>query len=153
MSRAAEDLKTRTKEFALRVIRVVDSLPRKRSADIVGGQLLRAGTSVGANYRASCRARSPAEFRAKLGIVEEEADESVYWLEFLSESGLVAESKLRNLLQEANEPSRIHQIMAAEFEVDPAQLKRDLVEHLRELLDAGLIEIVDTRKNGASDHR
>jgi four helix bundle protein len=103
MKRAGDDLRKRTKDFALRVIRVVESLPRKRSADIIGGQLLRAGTSVGSNYRAACRARSPAEFRAKLGIVEEEADESVYWLELLIESGLVAESKLRNLLEEANE--------------------------------------------------
>jgi four helix bundle protein len=75
------DLKQRTKSFALRIIKVVDALPKTRSANVIGNQLLRSGTSVGANYRAACRARSPAEFVAKLGIVEEEADESGYWLE------------------------------------------------------------------------
>lgn len=74
-------LRTRTKAFALRVIRLVESLPRSRAANHIGGQLLRCGTSVGANYLAVCRARSPAEFRSKLGIVEEEGDESVFWMD------------------------------------------------------------------------
>jgi four helix bundle protein len=69
----------------------------------IGGQLLRSGTSVGANYRAACRARSPAEFCAKLGIVEEEADESIYWMELLVEGQLVPERLLSNLVKEANE--------------------------------------------------
>ena len=87
-----EQMKNRTKQFALRVIRVVQSLPeRNRAADVIGGQLLRAGTSVGASYRAACRAKSTADFIRKLGTVEEEADGSLYWMELLIESGLVKE--------------------------------------------------------------
>src|ERR1043165_2286417 len=98
-----EQLKPRTHEFALRVIRLVDSLPQTRSAQHIGGQLLRCGTSVGANYRAACRARSPAEFRAKMGIVLEEADESCFWMEMLTDSGIVKASRLENLQKEGNE--------------------------------------------------
>ena len=76
-----DELKRRTRRFALEVIWLVDSLPRTRTTEIVGRQLLRSGTSVGANYRAACRARSPADFISKMGIVEEEADESIYWME------------------------------------------------------------------------
>src|SRR5262245_33129291 len=83
------DLQRRTKQFAMRIIRLVERLPNTRTADVIGRQLLRSGTSVGANYRSACRARSPAEFCAKMGIVEEEADESGYWIELLVESGLV----------------------------------------------------------------
>src|SRR5947207_15435942 len=82
-----DDLRPRTKAYALRVIRLVESLPRNRTADVIGKQLLRSATSVGANYRAACRAKSPADFTAKMGIVEEEADESLYWMELLIESG------------------------------------------------------------------
>ncbi len=78
-----EELKTRTKAFAVRVIRLVDALPRSLAAQVVGRQLLRSATSVGANYRAACRAQSRAEFAAKLSIVVEEADETLYWLELL----------------------------------------------------------------------
>jgi four helix bundle protein len=98
-----EQLRPRTYQFALRIIRLVDSLPHSRSADHIGGQLLRCGTSVGANYRAACRARSAAEFRAKLGIVEEESDESVFWLEVLGDSKLMKKELLLDLLKEANE--------------------------------------------------
>jgi four helix bundle protein len=100
---SADEFKGRTKRFAVRVIRLVDSLPSKRSADVIGKQLLRATTSVGASYRAACRGRSKAEFCAKLGIVEEEADECVYWLELLVESELVAERLLSPLITEASE--------------------------------------------------
>ena len=79
--------KNRTKQFALGVVKFVESLPRARVADVLGRQLLRSGTSVGANYRAACRGRSTSDVVAKLGIVEEEADESVYWMELLVESG------------------------------------------------------------------
>ena len=96
-------MKARTKKFALRVIHLVASLPRSTVARGIGFQLLDAGTSVGANYRAACRARSRAEFAAKLGIAEEEADESVYWMEFLTESGTVPLRKLSSLIQEGNE--------------------------------------------------
>jgi len=83
----------RTKAFALAVVRLVEDLPRGRTADVLGKQLLRAGTSVGANYRAACRARSRKEFIAKMGIVEEEADESQFWLELLTERGILAASQ------------------------------------------------------------
>jgi four helix bundle protein len=100
---APVDLKQRTKQFALRVIRLVTSLSRSLALDIIGKQLLRAGTAVGANYRAACRARSGAEFCAKMGIVEEEADECGYWMELLVQAGLVREERLQGLLAEANE--------------------------------------------------
>jgi four helix bundle protein len=97
------DLKKRTKAFALRIIKLVESLPSGKTADVIGKQLLRCGTSVGANYRASCRAKSQADFIAKMGIVEEEADESIYWMELLVESGLVRQELLDNLSNEADE--------------------------------------------------
>ncbi len=97
------NLKTRTKSFAIRVIRLVDSLPRSQSCRVIGNQLLRAATSVGANYRAACRGRSTAEFAAKLGIVEEEADECIYWMELLVEASIVPGGRLGELLIEANE--------------------------------------------------
>ncbi|MBI4615772.1 MAG: four helix bundle protein [Planctomycetes bacterium] len=98
-----ETLRRRTKAFALRVIRLVQSLAPGRVADVRGKQLLRSGTSVGANCRAACRARSRAEFVAKMGIVEEEADETIYWMELLGESGLMPSSRLRSLMDEASE--------------------------------------------------
>ena len=98
----SDDFKKRTKAFALRVIRLVDSLPRSRTAGTIGGQLLRVGTSVGANYRAACRARSSADFISKMGIVEEECDESAYWMELLIEAGIMKESRVSDLLSEAN---------------------------------------------------
>ncbi len=97
------DLKPRTKQFALRVIRLFRSLPHRPEADVIGKQLLRSATSVGANYRAVCRARSDAEFVSKLGVVLEEADESVFWLELLSEAGLVPTKRIADLTREANE--------------------------------------------------
>jgi len=103
MTSKSPDLKIRTKEFALRVIKLVDSLPNKRSCDVIGKQLLRSATSVGANYRSACRGRSNAEFCSKLGIVEEEADESAYWIELLIETKVVREELLAALLIEANE--------------------------------------------------
>ncbi|MGH7202759.1 MAG: four helix bundle protein [Planctomycetaceae bacterium] len=97
-----DDLRWRTKEFALRVIRLVNSLPNTPAARTIGGQLIRAGTSVGSNYRAACRARSSAEFRAKLGIVEEEADESMFWIELLIDAEIMKAELLQDLLDEAN---------------------------------------------------
>ncbi len=98
-----DDLKRRTKSFALRVIKLVEALPKTRTADVIGRQLLRCGTSVGANYRAAARARSTADFIAKMGIVEEEADESLYWMELLVESGLIDAERLAPLMAETNE--------------------------------------------------
>ena len=99
----SDELKRRTKAFALRVIRLVESLPKGLTAEIIGRQLLRAGTSVGANYRASCRAKSTPDFISKMGIVEEEADESLFWMELLIEAELVEAAKLEPLMTEANE--------------------------------------------------
>ena len=81
------ELKTRTKAFAVRVIKLVDKLPDSRASNAIARQMVRSGMSVGANYRAACRAKSRADFIAKLGIVEEECDETVYWMELLVESG------------------------------------------------------------------
>ncbi|MDX1970667.1 MAG: four helix bundle protein [Planctomycetaceae bacterium] len=97
----------RTKAFALRVIRLVESLPRTRTAEVVGRQLLRSATSVAANYRAAQRGRSRAEFLAKLGIVEEESDESTFWLEILRDSGVIKPQKLELLIAESNEITAI----------------------------------------------
>jgi len=97
------DLKKRTRAFALRVIRLCESLPRGRAANTIANQLIRCGTSVGANYRAACRARSPADFIAKMAIVEEECDESLYWMELLIESKLVEQKLLAELMKEADE--------------------------------------------------
>jgi four helix bundle protein len=83
-----DDLKKRTKQFALRVLKLVAALPNNLPGRTIGGQLVRAGTSVGANYRAACRARSKPEFIAKIGIVEEEADESAFWMELIIEGKL-----------------------------------------------------------------
>lgn len=101
------DLKERTKQFGLRVIRMTESLPKSRAADVLARQLLRSATSVGANYRAACRGRSAAEFQANLGIVEEEADESAYWIEMLVGAGFVKISRVKDLLAEANELTAI----------------------------------------------
>ena len=103
MKRDSEAMKLRTKNFALRVLRLYRSLPRTNEARILGTQLLRCSTSVGANYRAACRGRSHAEFTAKLGIVLEEADEALFWLELLQEGRIFPGEKLRDLQQEANE--------------------------------------------------
>src|SRR5688572_30027161 len=97
-----EEMKARTKQFALRVIRLVQSLPQNLVADVLGKQLLRSGTSVGANYRAAGRAKSTADFIHKLSIVEEEADELIYWLKLLIESKTIKENLLQNLMSEAD---------------------------------------------------
>jgi four helix bundle protein len=104
---SSEALKLRTKQFALRVIRLTDSLPRRASADVLGRQLLRSATSVAANYRSACRAKSRAEFVSKMGTVEEEADESAIWLELIAESEIVTAGKLSALRREADELTAI----------------------------------------------
>jgi four helix bundle protein len=97
------EMKQRTKAFALRIIKAVEALPRARTGEVLGCQLLRSGTSVGANYRAACRAKSSADFISKMGTVEEEADESGYWMELLVDAGMVKPAKLELLLRKANE--------------------------------------------------
>lgn len=102
-----EELRNRTKRFALRIVRLLRSLPRSADAEIMGKQLLRCGTSVAANYRAVCRARSKKEFISRIGVVVEEADESVFWVEMLEESGVFHRVKLEPLLKEARELTAI----------------------------------------------
>jgi four helix bundle protein len=99
----ADQLKLRSKQFALRILKLCDSLPKGTSSRAVANQLVRSGTSIGANYRAVCRARSRAEFIAKIGIVVEEADETVYWLDLLADSGMVKKERLDDLQREGNE--------------------------------------------------
>lgn len=101
------ELKDRTKAFALRVLKLIDTLPDTRSGRILAGQLGRSGTSVGANYRAACRAHSTAEMVAKLAIVEEEADESAFWLELIGDHGLMPVAKIDALSREAGELTAI----------------------------------------------
>jgi four helix bundle protein len=97
------DLKKRTKAFALRILKLVDALPKTMAGRALASQIVRSGTSVAANYRAACRAKSPADFIAKMGTVEEEADETLFWLELLEESELVTAAKLTAIKREANE--------------------------------------------------
>ena len=98
-----QQFKDRTKRLALRVIRMADTLPKQTTAQVIGKQVIRSGTSIGANYRAACRGKSVADVLAKLAIVEEEADETLYWMELLAETGLIPESKLADLMRETNE--------------------------------------------------
>ena len=98
-----KELKNRTRRFALEIIKLVENLPAKMVAQIIGRQLVRAGTSVGANYRSACRGRSRAEFAAKLGIVEEEADESAFCMEIIIQAGLMERRLVQPLLDEAEE--------------------------------------------------
>jgi len=98
-----EELKKRTKAFAVRIIKLVDKLPASRAADAIARQIVRSGMSVGANYRAACRAKSRADFISKLGTVEEECDETLYWMELLVESGKLRASSLDDLMREAGE--------------------------------------------------
>ena len=100
-------MKQRTKKFALRILDLADALPHTRSGNVIAGQIVRSGTSVAANYRALCRAKSRADFINKTSIVEEEADESCFWLELLIDRSLLAPSRVQPLLKEANELTAI----------------------------------------------
>jgi four helix bundle protein len=102
-----EELKSRTKKFALLIIRLVSELPNTKVGNTIGNQLIRAGTSVAANYRASCRARSIADFISKITVVEEECDESLFWLELIDESKLLRKELFLDILSEANELTAI----------------------------------------------
>ena len=99
----AQDLRERTKDFAIRIVRLFQALPKTDEARIIGKQLLRSGTSVGANYRAVCRARSRADFVAKAGIVIEEADETLFWLEVIRDVEILPAKRLLGLMEEADE--------------------------------------------------
>ena len=98
-----DELKARTKELTLRVIRLVDALPNSVKGRAIANQVMRSSTSVAANYRAACRARSRAEFIAKLGVVEEEADEAAFWLELIIDSKIRSKTQIEPLLKEAGE--------------------------------------------------
>ncbi len=102
-----QDLRERTKTFALRIVRMFCRLPKSTEAQVLGKQALRAGTSVAANYREACRARSDAELASKLGVVEQELDETLLWLDLLVASGIVAKAKMSELRQETEELLRI----------------------------------------------
>jgi four helix bundle protein len=117
----AEELKKRTKEFSLRILRLVSALPNDVKGRAISSQLIRSGMSVGANYRAACRARSRAEFIAKIGVVEEEADESAFWMELIIESEMLGETKVTALHLEAKE---LVAIMARSRITAARQLKR-----------------------------
>ena len=101
------DMKDRTKQFSLRVIRLVNALPKTVEGKAISGKLVGSGLSVGANYRAVCRSRSKMEFLSKLGTVEEEADESAYWMELIIETGMLNKDKVEPLLRKANEITAI----------------------------------------------
>ena len=101
------EMKTRTKQFALRILKMADALPKSRSANAIASQIVRSGTSVGANYRALCRAKSRADFVNKTSIVEEEADETGFWLELIVEAGLLTSARVKPLLVEADEITAI----------------------------------------------
>lgn len=98
-----EEMKARTRAFALRIIRVAESLPETPTAKVIRNQMLRCGSSVGANYRAACRAKSKADFVSKMGIVEEEADETIYWMELLIDADIVKRPRIAELLDEADQ--------------------------------------------------
>lgn len=100
---AKEEFKKRTRAFGLRTIHLVESLPRNQTAQTLGHQLIRAGTSVGANYRAAVRGKSRADFISKMGTVEEECDESIYWIEMLVDAGSVKSTRVADLLDEGNQ--------------------------------------------------
>jgi four helix bundle protein len=102
-----QQFKERTRAAALRIVHLVEALPKTKTAQTIGGQLLRCGTSVGANYRAACRGKSPADVIYKLGIVEEEADESIYWMELLIEANILLPSQLGPLMAEMEEILRM----------------------------------------------
>jgi four helix bundle protein len=99
----AEELKVRTKQLGLRIIKVIEALPPSKAANVIGNQLLRSGTSIGANYRAACRARSKPDFVSKASIAIEEADESLYWMELLAEAGIIPQERLAALMKEVDE--------------------------------------------------
>ena len=118
-----EELKKRTKQFGLRCIKVVESLPKTRTIDVLGKQLLRSATSVGANYRSACRAQSKPTFISKIAIAVEEADESQFWLEMIVEAGLMSQKKLADLMKESDE---IVAILTASSKTAKANLQKSI---------------------------
>jgi four helix bundle protein len=101
------ELKNRTKKFALEILKLVEQLPNTQTSRVIGNQILRSSTSVAANYRAACRAKSPKDFIYKMGIVEEESDETLFWLEMIQEAALLDTENLKYLMNESNELTAI----------------------------------------------
>jgi four helix bundle protein len=132
-----QELKERTKQFALRVMGLVDALPRTPKGNALAGQSVRSGTSVAANYRAACRGRSRAEFISKIGVVEEEADETALWLELIIEDKILPEKKVLPLLIEANE---LVAIMAASY-MSAQRNKHDVPSNSRSAIKNQKLEI------------
>ena len=120
----AEELRNRTRDFAIRIVKMTDGLTRRLSTDILAKQLVRCSTSVGANYRAACRARSHSEFIAKIQIVQEEADEAQYWLELLFRVGVLNEKEYALLEREAGELTAIFTSAAATARKNKSTLSR-----------------------------
>jgi len=102
-----EELKARTKKFALMIIKLVEELPNSQAGRTIGSQIVRSGTLVAANYRAACRARSNADFISKITIVEEECDETLFWLELIAEANLLEKEKFQDIIKEADELTAI----------------------------------------------
>ncbi len=126
-------MKHRTKKFALRILDLADALPHTRSGNVIAGQIVRSGTSVAANYRALCRAKSRADFINKTSIVEEEADESCFWLELLIDRSLLAPSRVQPLLKEANELTAI--FVASRKTAVSRQARRDSIENRKSKIE------------------
>ncbi len=119
----SEELKKRTKQFGLRCIKVAESLPNTRTGDVLGKQLLRSATSVGANHRSACRAQSKPTFISKIAIAIEEADESQFWLEMIIEAGLLSQRKLTALVKESDE---LIAILTASSKTAKANLRKPM---------------------------
>ena len=130
----AEDLKKRTKLFALRILKLAAALPNSVEGKAIRGQIVRAGTSVGANYRAACRGRSKAEFVAKLGVVEEESDESAFWLELIIEGGLLQRNRVESLLDEANAIAKIMARSRLSASKEPSQNRSAVVNEQSQMI-------------------
>lgn len=124
-----EDLRERTKRFALRVVRMYSALPKTTEAQVIGKQVLRSGTSIGANYREAYRARSDAEFVAKIGDCLKELEETLYWLELLTESAIIAASRVEQLIDEANQLIAIFTTIAKRVR---SRLREDSPEYMTE---------------------
>ena len=117
----ADELKTRTKQLGLRIIKLIEALPPSKAANVIGNQLLRSGTSIGANYRAACRARSKPDFVSNASIAIEEADESLYWMELLAEAQIIPKDRLAALMKEVDE---IVAILTASVKTARASMSR-----------------------------
>jgi len=131
----ARELQNRTKQFAVRIVRMFQALPKAGEAQIIGKQVLRSGTAMAANYRAACRSRSKAEFAAKMGVVVEEADETVFWLELLIECGIVPVKKMQAILVEANELLAIFSASRRTIRQSPQERPRFLESPITESLN------------------